>query len=396
MVKQLRRKFILVAMCSVLTVLAVVIGVINVVNYRNVVGNADRIIGLLKEGGGSFGGMHGKPMSPETPFETRYFSVVLDAEGNAVAVNVEDIAAIGAPDAAAYAEELYRNGRISGFYGVYRYGVTGDSSRTMYIFVDCTKDLSSFRNFLWVSIIVSVVSFFVIFVLVFIFSGKVMKPVADSYAKQKRFITDAGHEIKTPLTIIGADAEVLEMQDGANEWTQSIKEQVVRLTALTEKLIFLARMEEGGQELRFTDFCISDAVEETLQTFSAVAIARGTELQADVRPNLTYHGDENMIRQLVSLLVDNALKYSDGDSITLSLHAIGNKMQLCVKNRASYLADGDLNVLFGRFYRGDRSRNSETGGHGIGLSVVHAIVAAHKGKVTARKEGDTVTFTVVF
>ncbi len=395
MIKGLRRKFIIVAMCSVFAVLVIVMCAVNAVNYANVISSADGLITILREGEGSFDGTHGKPISPETQYETRYFTVTLGTDGKVINVNTKAIAAIGEQEAADCAQELFKNNKTTGFYGNYRYSSSEVGAGTMYIFVDCTRELTNFKDFLLASISVSALSLVLVFVLVFVLSGKIIKPVAESYEKQKRFITDASHEIKTPLTIIGADTDVLEMQDGANEWTANIKEQVARLTELTGKLVFLARMDEDGRKLNPTDFCISDAAEETVQPFFAVALSRGMELVADIQPNLTYCGDEYMIRQIISLLLDNALKYSDGKTVNISLSAAGNKTQLTVKNRASYLADGNLDILFERFYRNDSSRNSETGGHGIGLSVVQTIVNAHKGKITAKKEGETVIFNVL-
>ncbi|MCH5165021.1 MAG: HAMP domain-containing histidine kinase [Clostridiales bacterium] len=414
MVKRLRRKFIIIAMCSVFAVLAIIMSVINIVNYVRVVDNADDIVSILKSGGGKFdvsGGEHGgndgiddsnrpmlpdRPMSPETPFETRYFTVELNNDGYVVAVNIEHIAAIDEAAAKRYAENLYKKKSASGFYGNYRYGVTStDFGGKLYIFVDCTRELSGFYNFLWVSFGVSAGGFAVVFLLVYLLSGKMIKPIAESYSKQKRFITDASHEIKTPLTIIGASVDVLDMQNGGNELTEEIKTQVKRLSSLTDKLVFLARMDEQTQRMDMIEFCLSDAVSETVKSFESVAISRGYELVEYIQPELHYRGDETMLRQVVSLLIDNALKYSSQNSkIEVKLNSTNGKIQLTVSNCADDVPNGDLDVLFERFYRKDRSRNSETGGHGIGLSVVKSIVTAHKGKITARKENEVVTFTV--
>lgn len=407
MIKKLRLKFIIIAMCSVFAVLAIIIGTINIVNYTNVEKNANHLVNLLKDGGGGFGGNFEDdkdfterpqmPMSPETPFETRFFTVEFNNEGQVVSVNVDRIAAVDEAKAKEYAENLHKKSRTSGFVGNYRYGVTTTRfGGKMYIFVDCTKELSGFYNFLWVSLAVSAGGLALVFVLVFLLSGKILKPVAESYKKQKQFITDASHEIKTPLTIIGANADVLEMQGGENEWTESIKTQVKRLTALTDKLVFLARMDEESQTLKMTEFSISDTVEETAKSFEAVAQSRGNPLILEIQPNVSYSGDEGMIRQLVNLLVDNALKYSDeGTDITVKLKSIGTKTQLTVQNSNSTISENDMNVLFERFYRSDTSRNSQTGGHGVGLSVAHAIVTAHKGKIKAERESGIVTFTVI-
>ena len=406
MIKKLRKKFIIVTTCSVLAVLILIVGIINIVNYVNVVKNADHIVELLQAGGGTFGGENDRfdgdfkfkpqrPISPETPFETRYFTVLLDENSKVINVNIDKVASVDRVQAVEYAVALHRKSKEKGFYGNYRYGtITVDGTDTMYIFVDCMKELNSFKNFLWVSFAVGVSAFIGVFVLVFFLSGKVMKPVAESYQKQKRFITDASHELKTPLTVIGANAEVLEMQGTANEWTESIKEQVKRLTSLTEKMVFLARMDEESGTLKVTDFSLSDAVEETVKPFCTVAVSKGLTLRSEIQKNLSYCGDETLIRQLVSLLVDNALKYSDENgNVSVRLQSFGGKIRLTVANPAKEL-NGDLNILFERFYRNDKSRNSETGGHGIGLSVAEAIVTAHKGKITAHGANGTVVFTV--
>ena len=227
-----------------------------------------------------------------------------------------------------------------------------------------------------------------------LFSGRIMRPVAESYKKQKQFITDAGHEIKTPLTIIGANTEVIEMQTGESEWTRGIKDQISHLASLTEKLIFLAKMEEQT-DIPMFEFSLSDVVAESVQEFAAVAAAQNVELCCDIQKAVLYTGNEEMIRRMITLLTDNAIKYSDGKVVSFSLHADGNKRIIQVQNDASYMADGDLSCLFERFARGDASRNSGTGGHGIGLSVVQAIVSAHKGKIKAECANGKVVFTVI-
>lgn len=398
MLKKLRKKFITVAMCSVFGVLALVLGIINTVNYVRTVIDADGIVALIKDGGGHLGTVENRPqrpISPETPFRTRFFTVTLPSDGGALLVNTDKIASIDFIKAVQIAKALYDGKRSVGFYADYRYGTVVTDASIMYIFVDCSKELDSFRSFLFASISVGAAAFVLIFALVFFLSGKVMKPVAESYAKQKRFITDASHEIKTPLTIIGANTDVLEMQGTANEWTEGIREQVRRLTDLTEKLVFLSRLDEANYVLGSTDFSISDAVEETIKPFLPIATTRGLEFECDIQKNITYRGDETLIRRLVSVLADNALKYSDGGgTISVSLKCADGKVRLSVTNPAAELRERDLGVLFERFYRGDKSRNSEIAGHGIGLSIASAVVSAHKGKISASRNANLVTFSV--
>ena len=208
--------------------------------------------------------------------------------------------------------------------------------------------------------------------------------MAESYEKQKRFITDAGHELKTPLTIIDADAEILEMDLGENEWVRDIQGQVKRLTGLTRDLIYLSRMDEEQSRPQLVEFPLSDLVRETAQPFQTLAKTQGKSLDLRVQPDLSLQGDEKALGHLVTILLDNALKYSPaGSGISLSLERQGKYARLTVANPTDSPLPGDLNQLFERFYRADPSRNSQTGGHGLGLSIAQAIVSAHKGKLTA-------------
>ena len=208
---------------------------------------------------------------------------------------------------------------------------------------------------------------------------------AESYEKQKQFITDAGHEIKTPLTIIQADADVLEMELGENEWLADIQNNVRRLTDLTNDLVSLARMEEGGTPLELVEIPLPDVVTETAQTFHTLAQAQNKELRIHAEPMLSMDADEKAITKLVGILLDNALKYSpEGTPISLGLEKQGKQIKLSVENvSAVTLSEGNLDRLFERFYRADPSRNSQTGGHGIGLSIASAIVSAHNGQIHA-------------
>lgn len=231
---------------------------------------------------------------------------------------------------------------------------------------------------------ISLAGYGIVFVFLYIFSDRIVKPIADGYEKQKQFITNVGHDLKTPLTIIDADTDIPEMDYGENEWCQDIKKQTKRLTGLIQELIFLSRMEEKGNQFQMIDFPISDIVSETAQSFESRALTLEKNLVIQVEPFLSYCGDEKSVRQLVTILLDNALKYSDDrGSIVLSLTKTERILRLTVENTCPPIAAEDMKYLFDRFYRTDKSRNSQTGGYGIGLSVAKAIVEAHKGTVKA-------------
>ena len=226
--------------------------------------------------------------------------------------------------------------------------------------------------------------------LMILLSKHIIKPFSENYEKQKRFITDAGHEIKTPITIINADTEVLEMDTGPNEWIDDIRIQTERLSKLTKDLIYLAKMEEGENQTQMIDFPLSEVISETAASFQALARTESKQLTLKIQPMLSFYGDENNIRRLTSILLDNALKYSDENGyIQLNLEKKGKYIRLLVVNTTrDALNREQLTHLFDRFYRMDTSRNSETGGYGIGLSIAQAVVQMHKGKISAAVVND--------
>ncbi|NLH01868.1 MAG: HAMP domain-containing histidine kinase [Clostridiales bacterium] len=393
MIKKLQKRFILIAMCAVFVVLAIIMGIINTANYFEMLKDSDRTMSVLEANGGFFPHHEGekqKPpmpgMSPEAPFETRFFTVYLDENGRTANVNTGSIAAISRNEAVEYAEKVYGSGKERGFLDVYRYSISKTENGSMVIFLDISRGLNYFRNFLRTSLEVSFAGILGVFIIVLLLSKKAIKPIADSYEKQKRFITDAGHELKTPLTVISANTEILEMTQGENEWTQSIRNQTARLSELTNSLVSLARMDEENSKLMMTDFSISDAVLESFEPFIQMAEHQGKTVEMSVQRNLTYAGNEESIRKLASILADNAVKYSEaGGRIWVTFRQSKN-IVFQVKNSVERIEKGNHDEIFERFYRGDSSRNSETGGYGLGLSIAKAIGAAHKGKITARSE----------
>ncbi len=422
MISTLRRRFIVVAMASCIAVLSVLLTAINISNYHSAISKADELLEIIAENHGQFPEDMGnqqsddhspappkdkpdkakkeppdhKKLSPEAPFTTRYFTVTLDDNGKVLMVDIERISAITEDEAAQMVQPLYEKSKTLGFVGRYRYKQIEQDGEILYIFLSCESQLASFTSFLWISIAISAAGLILIFVLVVFFSRLAMKPVAENYRKQKQFITDAGHELKTPLTIIDANTEVLEMMNGENEWTASIRNQVERLSDFTQKMVVLSRMEEDKPRLVMSDFSLSDAVEEVVQPFVTLAQSKGKNLTLTVENGLSYHGDETALRRMVSLLTDNAIQYSSPQAtIALQLKANGKRRIFTVTNPIQQPPAENPERWFERFYRADSSRNSASGGHGIGLSTVKAIVQAHKGKVSAVYQDGQIIFTVI-
>lgn len=290
----------------------------------------------------------------ETPFQTRYCYVQYNTEGKVTSVSVDHIAAINEKQAKKYANKIKNRSAKKGFIDIYRYRITTNDTGTLYLFMDCQKEWNSFRGTLYTSILLSVAGMAAVFVLVFFFSHLFLRPVEESYTKQKQFITDAGHELKTPLTIIDANTEVLEMEHGVSDWTKSIRNQVERLSSMVQQLITLSKMDEDGTTADKQTFCLSNALAESTDLFIPVATTSGKQIQLQLEEQLYYLGDEKCIRQMFCLLLDNAVKYANENSVIMvTLKKKGRKTFFEIQNDCTNLEKGDQSVLFERFYRSD-------------------------------------------
>lgn len=397
MIKRLRRKFVLIAMGSLLVVLAVLLGAINTVNFLQLDRRAQGLLSILAENDGQFPdldreshrrppGERDLPLTPETRFQTRYFSAWADENGTITQVDTGHIAAVSAQEAREYAQELLASGRTTGYRGIYRYLAAERDGETLLLFLDCHSELQTALSLLAGSCLVALGSFAVVFLLVSLLSRRAVRPVLENMERQRRFITDAGHELKTPLAILSANADVLELETGKSQWIDSIRHQVARLSHLVQDLLFLARMEEGARR-ELADFDLSEAVQSTAAPFEALARTAGLDFVLDIPPALRYTGDEERLRELTSILVDNAVKYACAPgAVKVTLEQRGRGVRLSVYNTCPQPPQGDLDRLFDRFYRADESRSRETGGCGIGLSLAKAIVEAHRGKLTAQRQ----------
>ncbi len=418
MIRRLQKKFVAAAIVAVFLVLLVLIGSINVLSYRSLVSDADSTLQILAENKGAFprqmfrmedkppempdppnegkmfpfGGRHGG--SGELAYQSRFFTAWF-SDGALSRLNLDNLASLTEEEAAALAESVYAAGREKGFAEEYRYCRAVCDGEVMLVFLNCQRELATFRGFLYACVGISAVGILAVFLLLLVFSGRIVRPVAESYEKQKRFITDAGHELKTPITIIRADADVLESElDEENEWIADIRRQTSRLAELTADLIYLSKMEEENAALQMQSFSFSELVDETAQSFQSLALSKGRTFSASVAPDLQVNGDEKALAKLISILLDNAMKYSpENGTVALRLEQSGKLARLTVRNSTEPMKKGNAARLFERFAREDSSRNSESGGFGLGLAIAKAVTEAHKGTIHAESE-DGLSLTV--
>lgn len=409
MIKRLRKRFIRIAMLSVTIVMLLLSLIVNVANFFSIDSDLTKMLNIICENQGTIPtnnkpstdsksaperkdeppnkktDNHGSPFNQETPYSTRYFYLRFDENGTLHLADLEHIAAITADDTGEYTSVALKHGTGYGYYSGYKYRVVKHGEgRYMAVFLDCYQELRMIRLVAVCSLFAIIVCIVLVYILVVFFSRKAIDPVVRNAQQQKQFITDASHELKTPITVIATSLSILEMETGKQKWIGKAKAQTERLKELVNSLVTLSRMDEEESPLKFKQFPISEAINETAESFSGFANSMGHTLQITVAPDIIYCGDEYAVRQLISILLDNAIKYAATDTpIAFSLEKAKKGVLIRTFNECEQIDPADLDKLFDRFYRIDKSRNVGTGGFGIGLSIARSIAEGHKGSIKA-------------
>ncbi len=429
MIKTLRKKFIKITALALFGVLFLLILAINGLNVYISLTELDRTMDMIIENNGALpeknfplpdNSVRGKapaddsspnkdissgffpPGNREKFFTTRFCTITLDNNQTIVDINTDKIAAISADDAKDYAKEILNNGKDDGWIHNYRYHLEKKENESLLVLLDGSSALSSSFTTLFISLFVALGCYLLILFIIIICSGKVILPIAESYEKQKQFITDAGHELKTPITIISANAELLAMTYGSeDEWIQCIMRQTSRMQNLVSQLVSLSRMDEEQPPLIFQDFPVSDALYDTVMVFKTLCQKCGLSLQADIQPGLVMRGDESSMRQLFSILLDNAVKYCDENGTITVVFKRDKGLFLRISNSCRDVDNLALDKLFDRFYRNDQARTerpyTEKGSYGLGLAIAKSLVHSHRGRIKAVKAGPaSIAFDIHF
>lgn len=395
MIRKIRFRFSLIIVLAVFVVLSIIIGLINAINYSNVASNADDVLDILAVNDGAFISKPIDPeISPELPFETRFFTVeVYGVEGSNVDdiyfTNIENIAAVSEAKAIEITKEIIENESSRGFSGSYRYITIKKEISTLVIYVDWSRQLDVVENFLLASIVISLISLVIVFFLAYFGSTKALSPIIRGYEKQSRFIANASHELKTPLTIISANSELIEMEYGENESTQSILKQINKLNKMVNSLTVLSKIEKFNKNDDNYSFNISKLLNLTVEEYSFMLEKYKVNLKVD--EDILYNGVDGLIRQLFCILLENAGKYSLS-TLDISLSKVNKKIEIIFKNDVDEIEQGDLKKYFERFYRSSEVRSTKVQGSGIGLSICSEIVEFHRGTIKAT--GDKNNFII--
>ena len=404
MIRRLQYQFILTAGFALLLVLISVVGVINLAMRAILDNQTNQVLNQLATWDGTESGILTPRAHPMigTMLSNYFFRVLLDENDCIIAIDRSNMVSLEQSEAetltAAVLAQGNSVGRLETENTLYTYRVTavGEDGFRKLVFLDCTPAQNMISELLRVSFYISIVAM-AGFVLIFsLMSKRVVRPVVANMENQKRFITNASHELKTPLAIISANTELLEAMNGENEWTQNIVSQVRRMTGLVNALVMLSKLGEQ-QKLELGQVDLSAISAEAAEAIRPVALREGKTLTSEISPEISVEGDARLLQMLLNILLDNAAKYCDGGGeirLTLPPRAAARPVLLTVSNDYAAGADVDFSRFFERFYQEDQSHNSRQSGFGIGLSTAKEIMEQLKGGIRAVYQDGRIAFQV--
>ncbi len=396
MIEKLRRRMIFISALSFLAVFMLIFGLLYFTGTRQLTETLDMLTGFITENATHFkdGDTERRERRstapPPSPLkDMQAYAVHFDSSGNLLENDLpEEVLDI--------AEDALSLKSPRGWLNGYRYRVADLSDGIIVVLANSTQMQQSTAKLLTDAGAVLCVTLAAVTILIVLFSRLAVRPMAESYRKQRQFVTDANHELKTPLTLILTNLDILESQTGPSEWLDDIRAESHRMTHLVNQLTALSRLDESELVSAKESFSLSDAVADTMAEFLPLAQRSGLVLTSDIQPDITLLGNEGEIRQVIAILLDNAVKYCDpAGHIHLTLHS-GRHAVLTAENTFQAVDSLELNRLFDRFYRADPARTAGTS-FGIGLSLAQGIVQRHRSSITAYKAGtDRIGFRITW
>lgn len=417
MIHRLRRKFLILAFAAVVLILAGALGLINGITYMKMRSEVNTLLTAIVQNDGimpshqpgtSTESWLSDPEwyndTPEFAHQTRYFSVIMDENGKIRRLNLSNISAFNELQALEIARSLADSTQSQGLFknkrASYCYSVTPRTDGgKLVVVMDCTRDVGAVDAFMRYSLRFGLVCVLLYMLVLMFLSNYAIRPFVENVASQKRFITNAGHELKTPIAIISANAEALELISGKSQWTDNILFQVKRVTRLINELIMLAKMgEKNERELKKETMDISHTFTEVVQSFAPVVEGEKKKLVTEIQPDILAETDPKYLYEIFTILLDNAAKYcDDGGTIRARLETHGKQgFRAQVSNDYKNGAGVDYSHFFERFYRGDESHNSKKAGYGIGLSMAEEATRLLGGKIQVEYKDGVITFGVTF
>lgn len=416
MINKIRKKFIIIAITSVTLIIVGALSLVTIIAYVRINAQIDSFLVYITQNDGRMYDHKITPLAnywfndtswtddtPDFPYQLRYFSVLVNNQGYVEAINIKNIAAFTQNEAIAYAKKALESNKPQGFLkkdrANYAYKVTKkDDGSTLIVIMDCTRDMALVQDFINDSITLGFSCIILFILCLIILSNQAIKPFVHNIENQKRFITNASHELKTPLAIISANTEAIELINGKNEWTQNIIKQIRRLSNLINELVTLSKMsEDNALKIDLVPTNISEITTDIAKSFEQVAIDEEKTLTYNIPANVLIIAESKCLYNLINILVDNAVKYCD-DNKEINILLSTTKKNVCLTITNDYIEGKniDYNRFFERFYREDTSHSNQKRGYGIGLSLAEELTKLLKSNLSVSYANGKISFTLKF
>lgn len=408
MFKKLRNKFLYINLAAILSVILVSFIAIFTITYKNIENDVKKQLSTTITRDNKPNDNHGVPgreeiMGKDDLPPTTSFWIEINEQKQILNIHNQGFSNINEATYLSLISEISidkASGTFSsnGLYWAYQIKQTADGYKVA--FIDISNNISTLKSMLFAFLLVAIITAIIVAVLSKLFADRAIKPIQETFDKQKQFVSNASHELKTPLTIINTNIDiVLDNQDQKVEeqvkWLNNIKDESMRMSKLTNDLLYLATLDNAEVKMVFHKFNLSSLLEESILSMEAVAFEKGIQINNTIEKHCFVFGNPEQLRQVFIILIDNAIKYSkDSPNINISLTKKNNTIKLSVTNFGTEISSEHQNKLFDRFYRTDVSRNSQTGGHGLGLAIAKDIIEKHQGSIGIVSKNKETTITV--
>lgn len=403
MIETLRKRFVLISSASV----AVVFGLVFTVLFFVGTAQRDSTMDALVDTVTSYGAtpsegaratvallpdvsldQSAQPTTAHDVLDGRFFSVWIGTNGSALGLNVGNNSPVSTERAWNYAQQALLNGPERGWVDGYRYSIGHTPQGVLVVFVNGEATMESTNQLLMIALAVFLLSWALITALVTALSKRAIAPAAEGFERQRQFVTDANHELKTPLTLMLSNLDIIELENGPSEWIDDTRAEGQRMARLVNQLVALSRMDENDANLKSEPVDLSGLARDAANEFASLATERGKHLESHIDPDVSCSGDGEQLRRLVAVLLDNAVKYCDtGGTIEVRLQSARRRPQFIVENTYAEVNSVEFGRLFDRFYRSDAARGSSDS-FGVGLSLAQGIAQQHHGEIEAYKASE--------
>lgn len=398
MIRKLKKEFIFTAMIGVTIVLVALLGTLNALNIHSIYGEIKETLHLLSDSVDkkfsdfeevdedfSFGDFLEDPKNQQDMILSSNFCVVrLNPEGEPIYVNTSQITSLDENEAKSLAMKVQSHSGAIGTHGRYRFHITDIAGTKTIVFLDISEEIVSFLRVLLLSFSLGIVCWVLMLVLAIKLANKAVAPVEESVEKQKQFITNASHELKTPVSVILSNVEALELYTSQTKWSSNIKNQSMHLTKMVQDLLALSKMDEKTMAGNVEDIPVSSLVQTEINAYREAMRAKNLTLHCELDDTVWEQADREQLEKLVAILLDNAVSYAnESGSMWIRLRGRKDHFTLQMENTCETLPDVPAEKLFERFFRADKTRYQSEGKSGIGLSIAKAIVDAQGGTIEA-------------